>query len=184
MTAYRPEFTIAMQLLAVISEEMDAAGFQPPVLVGGAAVEIYTGGAIATGDFDLVTIRQDILEAIMQRHGFVRPSGIGVASRGWIHPTFRLGFEIVADTLLDGAADRDYIQIIDAGNKRQIAVIGIEDLIADRMGQYASGTAQEMLEQAKKLFILSEYLDATYMERRIREETAGDYGISDIDDQA
>ena len=184
MSGYRPEFATAVKLLAAISTEMDAAGFMPPVLVGGAAVEIYTAGAIATGDFDLVTARQDILEEIMQRHGFVRPSGAGVATRGWIHPTFQLGFEIVADTLLDGAADRDYIQIIDAGTKQQIAVIGIEDLIADRMGQYASGTAPEMLNQAQTLFMLSEGLDISYMDKRIREETAGDYGISDLEDKA
>lgn len=48
------------------------------------------------------------------------------------------------------------------------------------MGQYASGTADEMREQARTLFALSEGLDLDYMERRIREETAGEYGISDL----
>ncbi len=183
MSIYRPEFASAMKLLAAISTEMDAEGFLPPVLVGGAAVEIYTAGTIATGDFDLVTARQDILEEIMQRHGFVRPSGPGVATRGWVHPTFKLGFEIVSDSLLDGAADRDYIQLIDASAEQQIAVIGIEDLIADRMGQYASGTAPEMLMQAKTLFTLSTDLDLNYLEKRIRAETAGDHGISDLENE-
>lgn len=71
---YRPEFTAALRLLARISAAMDAAGYRPPVLVGGGAMEIYTRGAVNTGDFDLSCGRQDILEELMQRHGFVRPS--------------------------------------------------------------------------------------------------------------
>ena len=45
---------------------MDAAGFRPPVLVGGGAVEIYTRGQVTTGDFDLSCGRQDVLEAVME----------------------------------------------------------------------------------------------------------------------
>ena len=57
-------------------------------------------------------------------------------------------------------------------------------MIADRMGQYASGTAPEMLGQARALFALCEGLDPAYMERRIREETGGDHGVQDLEDQA
>ena len=53
-------------------------------------------------------------------------------------------------------------------------------MIADRMGQYASGTARDMLQQARTLARLSEQLDLDYMESRIRYETAGDYGIEDV----
>lgn len=63
---------------------------------------------------------------------------------------------------------------------RVIHVIAVEDMIADRMGQYASGTARDMLQQARALASLSERLDLDYMERRIRYETAGDYGIEDV----
>jgi hypothetical protein len=61
MSEYRPEFEAALRLLAEISAAMDQAGFRPPVLVGGAAVEIYTRGAVTTGDFELSCGRQDIL---------------------------------------------------------------------------------------------------------------------------
>lgn len=59
-----------------------------------------------------------------------------------------------------------------------------EDIIADRMGQYASGSAPGMLGQARALFALSERLDLGYMERRIREETGGDYGVQDLENPA
>jgi hypothetical protein len=181
---YRPEFEAALRLLARISSAMDGAGYRPPVLVGGAAVEIYTRGAVNTGDFDLSCGRQDQLEAIMQQHGFVRPSGPGMATRGWVHPDLKLGFEVVSDVLLDGLADRDMIQVVELAPDGSVAVIAPEDIIADRMGQYASGSAPEMLGQARALFMLCDQLDIGYMQRRIHEETGGDYGVQDLEDQA
>jgi hypothetical protein len=179
---YRPQFEAALRLLACLSADLDSAGYRPPILVGGGAVEIYTGGAITTGDFDLCCGRQDVLEEAMQRRGFVRPSGPGKATRGWIHPELALGFEVVSDTLLDGMADRTMVRIVEVGIEGSVAVIAPEDMIADRMGQYASGTAAEMLGQARALFSLCEGLDLDYMNRRIREETAGDYGLQDLAD--
>lgn len=181
---YRPEFEAALRLLARISVAMDGAGHRPPVLVGGGAVEIYTRGAVNTGDFDLSCGRQDILENLMQQHGFVRPSGPGMATRGWVHPGFKLGFEVVSDVLLDGLADRERVQVVELAPDGAVAVIAPEDIIADRMGQYASGSAPEMLGQACVLFALCEGLEMAYMERRIREETGGDYGVQDLQDPA
>ena len=177
---YRPEFEAALRILAQVSVAIDGKGFNPPVLVGGGAVEIYTQGAITTGDFDLVTGRQEELEQLLQQYGFVRPSGPGMAMRGWIHPGLALGFEVVSGTLLDGLADRDKVQVIAVGDAGSIAVIAPEDMIADRMGQWASGSAPEMLGQARALFALCEGLDLAYMERRIREETANEHGIQDL----
>jgi hypothetical protein len=181
---YRPEFEAALRTLARISRAMDDAGYRPPILVGGAAVEIYSQGTLNTGDFDLSCGRQDILEAVMQEHGFVRPTGAGVATRGWIHPDLKLGFECVTDTLLDGMASRDMVQDISFSPDGTVELLAPEDIIADRMGQYESGAAPEMLGQARALFTLCEGLDMHYMERRIFEETAGSYGLQDLQAQA
>lgn len=182
--AYRPEFEAALRLLARISKAMDEAGYRPPVLVGGAAVEIYTHGAVTTGDFDLSCGRQDVLEAEMQREGFIRPSGTGTATRGWIHPELKLGFECVSADLLGGLAEREMVQVVTLAPDGEIAVIAPEDVIADRLGQYASGSAPEMLGQARALFAICEGLDLPYMERRISEETSGEYGLQDLQDEA
>ena len=57
----------------------------------------------------------------MQREGFVRHSGPGMAARRRIHPEPKLGFECVSDVLLDGMADRAMVQGVslgeDAGGK-------------------------------------------------------------------
>lgn len=116
-------------------------------------------------------------ETILQRHGFVRPSGPGVATRGWIHPDLRLSFEVVSSTLLDGMADRDRIVTVSVGTDGLVACRSVEDMIADRMGQYASGAAPDMLGQAQILHRLYPDADQAYMDRRIRHETAGEYGL-------
>jgi hypothetical protein len=46
---WRPEFLAALRLLARVSEAMAARGLPRPVLVGGGAVEFYTGSALMTG---------------------------------------------------------------------------------------------------------------------------------------
>lgn len=181
MSAYRPEFEAALCLFARVSEAMKARGFSAPVLVGGGAVELYSLSAITTGDFDIVTPRQEEFEHELLRLGFTKPVGLGHTPLGWVHPELRLGFEIVSATLLDGMADRDRIVLIDLGEDGEAAIISVEDMIADRMGQYASGAAPEMLEQARRLFALHADADRDYMERRIRHESAGDYGIADLE---
>jgi hypothetical protein len=72
---WRPQFEAALEKLAEISSAMDELDLKPPILVGGGAVELYTQGAVNTGDFDLVSTQQTALETIMMKHGFIRPSG-------------------------------------------------------------------------------------------------------------
>lgn len=184
MSPYRPAFEAALTMFAEISQAMADRGLSRPVLVGGAAVEFYTLGAINTGDFDICTPVQPELEAELQRHGFIRPSGPGQSTRGWIHPELGVGFEVVGSSPLDGQAQRDRFLLIDGfAAEASFTVISVEDLIADRMGQYASGTAREMRGQAQGLLRLHPDVDLVYLERRIRHETAGEFGAGDVQDQ-
>lgn len=169
-------------MFARASSLMTAQGFAAPVLVGGGAAEFFSASALMTGDFDVSTPRQESFEAALRELGFIKPSGPGIATRGWIHPELALGFEVVSRTLLDGLAERDRILLIGLGDDGVAAIISVEDMIADRMGQFASGTAPEMRDQAEKLLALHNKVDRAYLNRRVREETAGDYGIDDIGD--
>ena len=176
---WRPEFLAALRLLADISEALAARGLPRPILVGGGAVEYYSGSAIMTGDVDLTSPVQPELEEEMRRHGFIKPSGPGKSTRGWIHPELGLGFEVVADSPMDGNVTREHLVLVDLHEGASFAMISVEDLIADRMGQYASGTASDRLDQARALLHLHPDVDAEYLDRRIREETMGDHGIED-----
>jgi hypothetical protein len=181
MSAYRPEFEAALRHFARVSEAMKARGLPRPVLVGGAAAELWSTSAVTTGDFDLCTPVQHELEEEMQRFGFVRPSGAGKMLKGWIHPELKLGFEIVADVPMDGNVDVAHIRLVQpVGERALFRVISVEDLIADRMGQYASGTAPDRLDQARLLLALHPDADLDYLNRRIREESSGDFGIDHL----
>lgn len=82
---------------------------------------------------------------------------------------------------MDGNVDyRCLVLIEDLHPDAGFVIIPIEDLIADRMGQFASGTAPEMLEQARILFLLNPDLDMPYLERRIRFETGGGNGVENL----
>lgn len=180
MSPWRPEFVAGLELLAVVSSKMAQRGYDRPVLVGGAAVELYSGGIVATGDFDMVVARDDVLEQIFIETGFERPRGPGIATRGWVYRDLRVGFEIVDTILLDGAADRSRVRMFSVAGGDVFEIISVEDLIADRMGQYASGTGKDLLEQARTLFDLSDKIDMDYLEKRIREETSNEHGIATL----
>lgn len=152
------------------------------MLVGGGAVEFYTGSAVMTGDIDVTSPAQPELEEELRKLGFVRPSGPGKSTRGWVHPDLGLGFEIVGDDPMDGHVPRSRLTMLKAiPGEPEMVVLGIEDMIADRMGQYASGAARDMLGQARTLFGLNFAMDLDYLEARICEESAGDHGIEDLE---
>ncbi|UVO51549.1 hypothetical protein M0208_13940 [Sphingomonas sp. SUN019] len=183
MPGYRPEFEAALRLFARLSEAMKARGLPRPILVGGAAAEYYSGSAVSTGDFDMCSPAEPELEEEMERLGFIRPIGPGHTTLGWVHPELKLGFEIVARVPMDGNIPQDRILLIENVDPgASFAIISVEDLIADRMGQYASGTAKDRLEQARILFRLNPQIDLDYLDRRVREESSGDHGIEDVRD--
>ncbi len=144
-------------------------------------MEYFSGSALMTGDVDLTSPVQPELEEELVRLGFTKPEGIGHTPLGWIHPDLRLGFEVVASTPLGGTADFARIRLVrPPGETAVFRILSVEDMIADRMGQYASGAAPEMGEQAAILFALYPDLDRAYLDARIRTESCGDYGIDDI----
>ena len=110
--------------------------------------------------------------------GFVRPSGPGKSTRGWMHPDIGLGFEVVGNSPMSDTPDEIRIRLVEPIDREPpVRILSLEDMIADRMGQYASGTARDLLEQARSLFALSTELDLDYLDQRIRTETLGDYGV-------
>ncbi len=141
------------------------------MIVGGAAVSFYTQGQVLSGDFDMVA---DIsFEVFLLAEGFRREAGTRRFLGGYYHPdVLRLGFEFVSGALFDGRADRDKIPAIPVVGDAEVVFPAVEDLIADRLAQYASSRnrAGDMLAQAKLLISLAFDFDRDYLKRRIIEE--------------
>lgn len=185
MTTYRPEYLEALALIAKAASATVRAGGNPPVLVGGAAVEFFTGGAITSGDFDIWTGADDLIRRNLLAVGFKDEDRQGHLARGFYHPDLDMGVELVSGHLFDGRCDRARLVLAKVGEDT-IHLPPIEDLIADRMGQYNSSPQKvpAMLEQAAVLYLLADDLDDAYLHRRIQEDTAGDFGLPDLKEAA
>jgi len=104
---------------------LSASDEDTPVLVGGAAVELYTGGAYTTGDIDLVGsmsrgVERSLREAGFERHG-----------RYWIHEVGQVFVEFPGSALAPG----EVAVWIEAEGQR-VRVIAAEDLLVDRLGAW------------------------------------------------
>jgi hypothetical protein len=96
-----------------------------------------------------------------------------------------IGAQVVSGDLFDGKSDVSKVRLVSL--KEGSAVVAfppVEDMIADRMGQFCAPNQRdwEMLGQAQRLYEIATYslepkLDEAYLERRIREETLGAYGL-------
>lgn len=172
----------ALRLLARLCDAMANRGLPRPIPVGGGAAEFYTGSVLMTGDLDLTSPAQAELEQELPRLGFIRPSGPGASLRGWVQPELGFGLEVVAESPMGGGLDTTRLRLVaPVDETARFRIISVEDLIADRMGQYASGSAPEMRDQAVILSGLYPDLDRGYLDQRIREETLGDYGVEELE---
>lgn len=97
-----------------------------PIIVGGHAVEIYTLGHYTTVDVDLVVSGREFAQEILTLLGFKKSQG----NRHWYHEDLGLPIEI-PDDVLAGSLDR--IMQVTVEESYHVYVIGIEDLILDRV---------------------------------------------------
>jgi len=171
---FRPAFREALTLFAKAIQRLEARGVEAPILVGGAAVEFFTGGQITSGDFDFVSARKDEFFAELLKVGFIRPQGPGWLDRSLFHPGLGFGVQVVSGQLMDGQAERSRIVIVRLpGGAGETRLIPLEDLIADRMAQALAGPRieKDMQNQSVSLYRLAENLDRDYLDRRIKTET-------------
>ncbi|SRR5258708_2582569 len=178
----RPQFRQALNLIATAIQRIEARGLTGTVLVGGAAVEFFTGGAITSGDFDLVSPWKEELFAELRKLGFIQPNEPGWLLNSLYHPTLGLSVQVVSGQLMDGHADKSRIRDISLGEFGNARFLPVEDLIADRMSQAlaAKPAREDMRNQAVRLYQLVEGLDEAYLDRRIREETGNDATLATL----
>jgi len=99
---------------------------QVPVLVGGAAVEILTGGAYTTGDLDFVGYVPPAVGRALEAGGFTK------SGRHWINEKAQIFLEFPGDSL---DPNEKSIQIEAFGY--DLTVVSLEDLLVDRLGAWA-----------------------------------------------
>ena len=145
---------IALGLLTALLEPHDIE----PILVGGGAVELYTAGGYATGDTDLALPSDPSVDAAFTVLGF-RKEG-----RFWIREDLDLLFEAPAPAGLPGEdAPRTVLDV----DGLRVVVIGIEDLILDRLRAWIHWKSDEDERWTRRLVALyADRLDWEYLANR------------------
>ena len=140
--------------LGLVADRLAEAGIEP-ILVGGAAVEFYTAGGYATGDVDLALPLGPDVDAAFADLGFRK------AGRFWVREDLDLLFEAPAPAGLPGeTAPRTVVEI----EGLRIVVIGIEDLLLDRVRAAVHWRSGEDGRWARRLAILyADRIDWEYL---------------------
>lgn len=97
----------------------------PPILVGGGAVELYTGGAYTTGDLDFVGDVPESVARALSEAGFERKG------RHWIRPEGEIFLEF------PGSAIQPYERsaVLDVEGTR-VLTLSVEDMVVDRLAAW------------------------------------------------
>jgi hypothetical protein len=139
-------------------------------LVGGQAVETYTAGQFTTGDVDITTSDSKATERVLASLGFEH---IGMI---WLNEQLGVAVHIVG---LFPNANLEKALTIEVGPYK-VNVVGVEDLIVDRLAHVKFFKVTGDMEKAKVLYaIFKKQIDEKYLR-----ETAKKRGVEDILDQA
>jgi len=139
-----------------------------PIIVGGMAVEIYTRGEYVTADIDMVYVDHGLADQILKEMGFIREG------RCWYHPHLEVAVEIPSDVLA-GDLERVNTLYTSRDKKSFVRVIGLEDLLIDRLNAYKYWKSLADGEWAERLYAIhSEKLDIPYLMKRAHHENLVD----------
>jgi hypothetical protein len=127
-----------------------------PVIVGGLAVEIYTRNEYTTVDIDLILSDREKANEIFLWLGFYKQG------RHWFHPTLLVSVEI-PNFVLEDADPKRVLELI-LPSEKKIYVIGLEDIILDRLRACIHWKSNSDCEWAQRLFFLHKpNLDISYL---------------------
>ena len=160
-----------LQLAGLLSLALKERGLQA-IVVGGAAVAIYTKKSETSLDVDLVVegarlAAVDVLTAIGLEPG--RSAGVF-----WYR---KLGLPVeIPDNTLAGDPDRVVEILLDDG--LSVLVIGIDDLVLDRAEQAVAQKSPSSDVRRQALLLIATYweeLDWSYLEKEARQRDFGEY---------
>ena len=147
-------------IVAILTEALKPNLIRP-ILVGGGAVEFYTFGGYATADVDLVISNRKLLGQVLEKLNFI-PDG-----RFWYREDLNIVIEC-PDEVLAGDLDR----VFEVEIKGMIcAIIGIEDLIVDRLNSYVYWSYEDDKRWVSQLIASQgSHLDMDYLRSRLDED--------------
>lgn len=154
------ESPLKKQLLtvALVSKLLEEKGKSVPVIIGGCALSYYSREVYFTADIDLAYADREALDDILVSIGFKKEG------RYWISESLKLAVEVPASSL---AGEDSPLEIVEFDDGMSCRIIGIEDLIIDRLNACKHWKYEVDCEMAELLVLkYAEELDWQYLERQ------------------
>jgi hypothetical protein len=157
--------------LAILSREIAERGGKAPIAVGGEAVELYTQGSYTTGDID-------IKAPLEMTRGILKEWKFAKKGRTWFREDLDLYVDWLGSSLDEGEEAENRVTIIKMAEGLEVRVIGIEDLVIDRLNAAKWWGDVDSLMWAKVLLGIKRKLrrkiDLKYLRKRAQEEDVTD----------
>jgi hypothetical protein len=155
---------------AWISNELRKKDNDTPIVVGGSAVEIYVNPFYVSGDIDFVFRNRKEFEEILFSTGLFEKQG-----KNYISEDLGIFVEIVDDELSGSYSKVKEITVNIDGKEYSINVIGVDDLIIDRLNACVHWKSESDCEMVK--ILIESYkndIDLDYLLKRAKEELTED----------
>lgn len=150
--------------VGVLTAGVEALGWPAPVVVGGHAVEFYTAGSYATVDIDLAGASEPVGQ-VLDAWGFEREG------RHWYDE--ELGFVVEVPGSRPSPSELAHVVRAYIG-RLTVNVLGVEDLIIDRLNACKYWKDEDSCDWARTLIIGAETIDVPYIRSRAQEEDVSD----------
>ena len=152
-------------VVGILTFELRKLGITP-VMVGGSAVEFYTSGAYMSLDIDLIIKKKKNAEDLLKKMGFENEG------RHWYLPDYEIDIEFVGLNLHGSNKKLTKVNV----DKYEVFIIGIEDLIIDRLCACKFWESSLDCEQAKVMLkIHKEEIDYVYLKKKAKQEEVIEY---------
>ena len=147
-----------------------------PILVGGGALEFYTAGGYTTKDIDLALAHGPDTDAAFKELGFTKEG------RYWVREDLDLLFEAPAPLGLPGeTSPRTEVEI----EGLKVVVIGIEDLLIDRLRAWVHWRSEEDRRWSRRLALLyADRIDWEYLRVKTAEHPEEARAVAEIEREA
>jgi len=145
-------------MVALITRLLEQKGKEAPIVIGGCALSYYTREVYFTADIDLAYADREALDTVLKEIEFVKEG------RYWVNEELKMAIEVPASVLI---GEDSPVEIVELAENLQCKIIGIEDLIIDRLNAckyWKSEIDCEMAELLIKRY--TKELDWTYLEKK------------------
>jgi hypothetical protein len=156
----KTESPLKKQLLMVglLTQLLKRANKQAPVIIGGCALSYYSREVYFTSDIDLAYADREALDTALKSIGFEKEG------RYWVNERLKVVIEAPASAL---PRQDSPLEVVELSEGLQCSIIGIEDLVIDRLNAFKHWKSEidgEMVE-----LLLRRYkndFDWSYLEKK------------------